>query len=163
MVRTFVFGVVSFALVVCAAQARQAGSTVLLDKKDKLTDKDPGYKPEDKGKAKDVDQELVQQVTGNAHKVFTIKLTQGDKLVIEVKSSDLDPVVAVEDGDKKILAMNDDDEVQGDTTDSRLEWTVPKTAEYRIVVTCFENGTTGDFHLTVSKVGEKNADDKKSK
>jgi hypothetical protein len=162
MFRTFAFGVMAFALVVCAAQARQAGSTVLLDKKDNLTDKDPAYKPEEKGNAKNIDQELVQQVTGNGHKVFTIKLTQGDKLVIEVKSTDLDPVVAVEDGEKKILAMNDDDE-QGGTTDSKLEWTVPKTAEYRIIVTCFEGGMTGDFHLTVNKVGEKNADEKKSK
>ena len=77
-----------------------------------------------------------------------------------MKSTDIDPVVAVEDAGKKILAMNDDDEAAG-TQDSKLEWTVPATAEYRVVVTCFEGGSTGDFHLTVKKVEEKKADDKK--
>jgi hypothetical protein len=161
MSRKLVFSVVSLALMVPIAQAWQAGSTVPLDKKDSLTAKDPAYKPDAKGLAKGVDEQLVEQVNGHVHKVYTIKLTKGDKLLIEVKSTALDPVVAVEDAGKKILAMNDDDP-DGGTTDSKLEWTVPDTAEYRVIVTCFEPGSEGDFHLTIKKVEEKKAGDKKA-
>jgi hypothetical protein len=151
MRRILTIGIVSLGILVSAVQAFQAGGDVLLDKKDSLTDKDPPYKPNTKPLPAGVDEDLVAQVDGHAHKVYTIKLTKGDKLVIEVKSAEIDPVVAVEDAGKKILAMNDDDEAGG-TQDSRLEWTVPSTAEYRIVVTCFEMAA-GNFNLTVKKAG----------
>jgi hypothetical protein len=153
MSRILATSIASLGILVSAAQAFQGGGNVLLDKKDSLSDKDPAYKPDPKGLPAGVDQDLVSQVDGHAHKVYTIKLTKGDKLVIEVTSADLDPVVAVEDAGKKILAMNDDDEAGG-TQDSKLEWTVPSTAEYRIVVTCFEMAS-GNFNLTVKKAGEK--------
>jgi hypothetical protein len=153
MPRILAIGIVSLGILVSAVQAFQGAGDVLLDKKDSLTDKDPAYKPDAKGLPKDVDEDLVKQVDGNAHKVYSLKLTKGDKLVIQVTSADLDPVVAVEDAGKQILAMNDDDEASG-TTDSKLEWIVPSTAEYRIVVTCFEMAT-GNFNLTVKKAAEK--------
>jgi hypothetical protein len=153
MSRLIVIGIVSLLILVSTGLAFQGASDVLLDKKDSLTDKDPAYRPDTKGLPDGVDEDLVKQVQGNAHKVYTLKLTKGDKLVIEVRSDDLDPVVGVEDAGMKILAMNDDDP-EGGTTDSKLEWTVPSTAEYRIVVTCFEVAT-GNFSLTVKKVGDK--------
>jgi hypothetical protein len=153
MSRLVVIGITSLLIFVSTGQAFQNGGDVLLDKKDSLTDKDPAYRPDTKGLPDGVEEELVQQVQGHAHKVYTLKLTKGDKLVIEVRSDDLDPVVGVEDAGKKILAMNDDDSAGG-TTDSKLEWTVPSTAEFRIVVTCFEL-STGSFSLTVKKAGDK--------
>jgi len=140
----------AFAVLLSAANAYQGGGDALLDKKDKLTDKDPGYKPDPSMLTNELDKIVAKAVDGNAHKVFTVKLAKGDKVVIELKSKDFDAVVAVENAARKVVAINDDDPAGKGTLDSRLEWTVPEAGDFRIVATCLDK-QFGDFHLTVTK------------
>ena len=93
-------------------------------------------------------------ITGNPHKVYTLKLMKGDKILIRLKSNDnkIDPLVALEDSKNNLIAYNDDD-LANKTLDSRLVVTIPEDGEYRIIATCvhlFRN-KHGDFHLTVEK------------
>jgi hypothetical protein len=144
MNRVLPAGLTTLALLLAATTAN-AGDKALLDKKDKLTKADPGYKPKD---------DVLKPIADNPHKVYTLKATKGDKLVIRMKSSDVDSVVVVEDKDGKVLGFNDDDPDSKDgTLDSKLVWTVPDDGEYRIVATCLVGirGKFGDFHLTVEK------------
>jgi hypothetical protein len=151
MTRTLFVGATAFALLVSATQAYQGDDKLLLDKKDKLTEKDPGYMPNAKGDP------LLKFITGNPHKVYTLKLTKGQKLIIRLKSKDIDCLVAVEDAKKNVVVYNDDDpEFNGKVLDSRLDWTVPADGEYRIIATCTHEleakaNKYGNFHLTVEK------------
>jgi formylglycine-generating enzyme required for sulfatase activity len=118
---------------------------IVLDKKDSLTEKDPGWIPSDaKG--------ILKLVSGNPHKVYTLKLTKGDKLLIQLKSVDskIDPLVALEDSKKNLIAYNDDD-LANKVLDSKLVVTIPEDGEYRIIATCVHlfRKKHGDFHLTV--------------
>jgi hypothetical protein len=149
MMRALVATAAALILLVCGARAYADGDE-LLNKKDSLTDKDKGYTPGkgvDKLKEPDTEQ-VFQAITGNPHKVYKLKLKKGDKVLIQMKSNDLDSVVVVEDSKNNVLAFNDD-EGPG-MLDSRLEWTAPADDEYRIIATCFEN-KTGDYTLTVTK------------
>jgi hypothetical protein len=144
------------AVLLCAAFA-YAGGNELLNKKDSLKDGDKGYKPgagTDKINVKDA-MFIFKLITDRPHKVYTLKLKKGDKVVIEMKSKDLDSVVVVEDAKKNVLAMNDDDPDGGGTLDSRLVWTAPTDDEYRVIATSLPDMTGerkyGDYQLTVSK------------
>jgi hypothetical protein len=160
MSRKLLVGAAAVALLVSAAHAYQGGD-VILDKKDQLTEKDPLYKPDvtkfsAKVKADKIASELFKEITGNPHKVYTLKFKKGDKVVIELKSKtpgELDTVVIVEDGKKNILDFNDD--IDENTLDSRLVWTAPADGDYRIIATCLLvlKGTKkyGDFTLKVEK------------
>jgi hypothetical protein len=129
-----------------------AGGNVLLDKKDKLTDDDKGYKPGKETEKIDVPfaDKIFQVITGAKHKVYTLKLKKGDKVVIEMHSDDMDSVVVVEDAKMTVLGLNDDDPDGGGTLDSRLQFTAPADSEYRIIATCLDK-KTGDFTLKVAK------------
>jgi len=154
MTRTLALAATTLLLLVSATIASQGGDT-LLDKKEKLTEKDPGYKPgSDVDKLGDPNaQKYFQVITNNPHKVYTLKLKKGDKVVIEMKNASDDPkfdsLVIVEDSKKKVLAFNDDDPTR-DTLDSRLEFTAPEDDEYRIIATVLFK-KYGDFQLTVKK------------
>jgi hypothetical protein len=129
-----------------------AGGNELLNKKDSLKDGDKGYKP---GKGTDkIDvpfaDKIFQVITDNPHKVYKLKLKKGDKVVIEMKSDDMDSVVVVEDSKNMVLGLNDDDPDGGGTLNSRLAWTAPKDDEFRIIATCLDK-KLGDFQILVTK------------
>ncbi len=148
--RTFVAATAMLLTAMAAAAHAHLDDETILEKKESLTDKDKGYKP-GSGVDKLADQgaaQLFEQITDNPFKVYKIKLKKGDKLLIQIKSTELDPVVVIEDSKNKVLAFNDDDPNGG--TDSRLEWTVPADEEYRIIATCFEKAF-GAYELTVVK------------
>jgi hypothetical protein len=158
----FAAAVAVVALALCVTEAVAGGP--ILDKKEKLTDKDPGYKPgsgvdqlpqdfNPKGAPADFAPQFFKFITNNPHKVYTTKLTKGDKIVIELKSKDFDAVVIVEDAKNKVLAFNDDDPEGGGTLDSRLVWTVPADGEYRIIATSL-NKKSGDFELKITKAAK---------
>jgi formylglycine-generating enzyme required for sulfatase activity len=127
------------------------GGTTLLDKRDSLTDKDSGWIPVDpKG------DRLLKLISGNPHKVYTLKLMKGDKLVIRLRSKDknFDPLVALEDFKKNIIAYNDDEDYKNNVLNSKLVVTIPDDGEYRIIATCSHEAIQnkhGDFRLTVEK------------
>ena len=151
MLRILFVAATALALLVCAAEAYQGGE-LILDKKDKLTKDDPGWQPKAKGDP------VLKYVTGNPHKVYTLKFAKGDKLVIRMKSvkeKEIDPLVAIEDSKKNILAFNDDDpDFKGKDLNSKLEFTIPADGEYRIIATVTHEliaNKFGDFTLTVQK------------
>jgi len=125
------------------------GGTIVLDKKDSLTEKDSGWIPSNpKGDP------TLKIVSGNPHKVYTLKLMKGDKILIRLKSNDrkIDPLVALEDSKNNLIAYNDDD-AANNTLDSKLVVTIPEDGEFRIIATCVHlfRKKHGDFHLTVEK------------
>jgi hypothetical protein len=132
-----------------------AGGNVLLDKKDKLADNDKGYKPGNGTDKITVDNaEIIFKIITDAkHKVYSVKLKKGEKVVIEMHSDDVDSVVIVEDAKMNVLGMNDDDPDRK-TLDSRLEFTAPEDGTFRIIATALPNPEkqkTGDFTLKVTK------------
>jgi len=126
-------------------------AATLVDKKESLTDKDPGWMP-----ANPKLDRLLKLVSGNPHKVYTLNLMKGDKLVIRLRSQDrkIDPLVALEDSRKNIIAFNDDEDYQQKILDSKLVVTIPADGQYRIIATCSHEAIRnkhGPFHLTVEK------------
>jgi WD40 repeat protein/tRNA A-37 threonylcarbamoyl transferase component Bud32 len=124
---------------------------VLLDKKDRLTDNDPVYKPDIKDPGPDP--KLLKFIDGNPHKVYTLALKKNDKIVIQQMSEEIDSVVIVENAKNVVLALNDDDPA-GNTLNSRLVWTVRADGEYRIIATCMTEvmqNKYGSFQLIVTR------------
>jgi len=145
------FATTACAFLLLSGALAYAGEGTLLDKKDSLTEKDKGYTP---GKGTDqikvpFAQEIFKAITDHPHKVYKLKLKKDDKVVIQMKSDDMDSVVVVEDSKNTVLGLNDDDPAGG-TLDSRLEWTAPADDEYHIIATNLNN-KHGKFQLTVSK------------
>lgn len=92
--------------------------------------------------------------TDMPRKVYKLKLTAGKTYQIDMKSTDVDSILRLEDSDGKELAFNDD--APGELTlDSRIVHKADKTGEYRIVATCLKSTTrkqAGKFTLTVAEV-----------
>ncbi len=93
--------------------------------------------------------------------VYVFKGAEGDPVTIEMDSQNsadpngLDPLMFLLD-DGRIPLADNDDIVQGENRDSRIEFTLPRTAYYAIVATRFdqENGTSiGPFTLTLTGPG----------
>jgi hypothetical protein len=99
---------------------------------------------------------LLKLVSGNPHKVYTLTLMKGDRIIIRLKSKGvkIDPLVALEDSKKNLIAYNDDEDYANKVLDSKLVVTIPEDGEYRIIATCSHEDIPnkhGDFHLTVEK------------
>jgi thiol-disulfide isomerase/thioredoxin len=119
-----------------AVQAKGKGN-VVLSKSESLTDSD----------GKDTKQ------TESYCKVYKVKLTEGVSYRIDLSSKDFDTYLRLEDAGGKQLDENDDIE-PGKDLNSRIEFTPPKTAEYRIIATSFDGGATGEFKLMVVEAGK---------
>jgi hypothetical protein len=97
-------------------------------------------------------------VKDHPHKVLTIHLKKGDAVIIRLLSEQFDPVLVIEDANKKVLAYNDDDPTAKQTLNSRVDFIAPDDGEFRIV--CVALGPpvraqlTGDFQLLVHRSGK---------
>jgi hypothetical protein len=157
MLRTLLAGTAVCLVLASATHARQ-DKGVLLEKSDKLTKDDPTYTPDlknavDRIKKDKASQSFFKSLEGCPHKVYTVNLKKGEKIVIRQKSTTLDSVVVVEDSKKSILDYNDDDPDTAKTFDSKLVFTAPEDGEYRIIATCLPlevKTKFGDFTLTVT-------------
>ncbi len=85
-------------------------------------------------------------------KVFTVKLQGGKRYQLDLKSAEVDSYLRIEDANGRELAYNDD-APGGGTLDSRLVFTAPKSAEYRVIATTYIPGQTGRFRLTIAGPG----------
>jgi hypothetical protein len=165
MMRTLMVAVTTLLLLTSAAQSRFGGA-VLLDKKDSLTKTDPGYKPDLKTLAPKVQNDqigpkLLEFITGNPHKVYTIKLKKGEKVTITMKSVipanpntdvGIDTVVVVENSKKVILDFNDD--TDQNTLDSTLVFTAPEDGDYRVIATSLHvavKNKFGEYQIKITK------------
>jgi hypothetical protein len=79
------------------------------------------------------------------HKVHEVRLTAGRVYQIDLRSSEFDPYLRLEDSGRKRLAEDDD---SGGQLNARLEFQAPATGPYRIVVTSYKRHT-GSYTLTV--------------
>jgi len=80
-------------------------------------------------------------------KIYTIKLEAGKSYQIDCTSA-WDNWLRLEDAKGKQLAEDDDD---GGGTNAQIVFECKTDGEYRIIVTSFEPGDTGDFQVAVAK------------
>lgn len=84
------------------------------------------------------------QLRGKPYQAWTFDGTEGDSVVIELRSDAFDTFLIVQDVTGRNLAENDDADGE---LNSRLTFRVPRTARYRIVATAFDTGAAGRFTL----------------
>jgi tetratricopeptide (TPR) repeat protein len=82
-----------------------------------------------------------------------LKLPAGQILIIDMESPQFDTFLRLEDDQAKVLAENDD--ISPDNLNSRLVFTTPKAALYRIVATSYQQRGRGAYTLTIRKLIEK--------
>jgi hypothetical protein len=75
-----------------------------------------------------------------------IDLTSGDGKPGPSNPGFFDTYLRIEDGQGNVLAENDD---HGGTFNSQVTLQVARPGEYRIVVTSYPQGATGDFELRI--------------
>jgi hypothetical protein len=115
----------------CADEKKEPAKT-LLTKSDRLTDKD--------------EKDTHNLLTNSPRKVYKIQFAEGKTYQIDLKSSDFDAVLRLEDAKGKELALNDD--YMKGSFDSRILYSAQKAGEYRIIATCLD-GKPGKFELSV--------------
>lgn len=81
-------------------------------------------------------------------KVYKVKLKPG-KYDVRIQSTDIDPVLVVQDKNGKQLAFNDD--AEGEGLNSRLQFQAPKDDTYTIVAASLKGA--GDFTLSIDQAG----------
>jgi hypothetical protein len=83
--------------------------------------------------------------------VWTVLGTVGNRLTIDLRSNDFDPLVRIyaerPDGTWQLLGENDDDGVD---MDSRLTVTLPATGRYRIHASAYRPEARGQYRLSAS-------------
>jgi hypothetical protein len=79
-------------------------------------------------------------------KIYAIKLEAGKTYQVDCKS-DWDNWLRIEDAKGKQLAEDDD---SGGGTDAQVVFECKTAGEYRVIVTSFDEATTGDFIVTVA-------------
>ena len=88
-------------------------------------------------------------VRNHPGKIHVVKLPAGKSVQIDMKSTDLDAYLRIEDSNGKQLAQDDD---SGGNLDARIKFMVPKEDTYKIYATTFGGGT-GNYTLTVKELG----------
>jgi hypothetical protein len=97
--------------------------------------------------------------------IYVFQGSEGDAITIEMQSlnadqpNGLDPMLILLD-DGRIPLIDNDDIVEGEQRDARIEFTLPRTAYYAIVATRFDQdaGTSaGPYALTLTLTGEEAA------
>ncbi len=86
--------------------------------------------------------------TNSFSKVHTLRMVQGRTYQIDLKSSDFDPFLRVEDSSFEQVAEDDDG---GGNLQARLVFRATRTDTYRLIVTSYAGGKTGTYTLTVQQ------------
>lgn len=86
--------------------------------------------------------------SGEFADVYRIQATPGQQLVATVSSTDFDTYLMVigPDSDRK-----ENDDLAGRPGESEVEMTLAESGEYRVVVTSYEPGETGNYSLTINQ------------
>jgi hypothetical protein len=84
--------------------------------------------------------------TASHCKIFEVEMKQGQAYVIDLRSTEFDPFLRVEDADGRELAQDDD---SGGDLNARLRFIAPHTGTFRVIATTFAGGSTGSFTLSV--------------
>jgi hypothetical protein len=81
-------------------------------------------------------------------KIHSFKMKAGKSYQIDMKSTDLDSYLRLEDPSGKQVAKDDD---SGGNHDARIVYKAAKDGEYKIIATTFGGGMTGKYTLTVAE------------
>lgn len=131
--------------------------------------KDPDKKPEPAKEVIVKDQlinaDLKDKVrTGSYCKTYTYKMIEGRNYQIDMKSTDFDSYLRLENPEGVQVAFDDD---SGGFPDARIIYRAPKTGDYTIICTTFGAGSTGKYTLIVKDLTggavPKDKDEKKDK
>ncbi|MEA3014804.1 MAG: hypothetical protein QOD42_3349 [Sphingomonadales bacterium] len=87
-----------------------------------------------------------QRRSGKYEDVFTIQGRRGERVDLRLVSSDFDPLLLVT-GPGGFSLTNDDEEGHGDSVNSRLVIEFPADGAYRVGVSSFRSGETGNYRL----------------
>lgn len=94
--------------------------------------------------------DTLTQNAANSSVDFTLTLSSGQNVTIDVVSDAFDTYVEVIDSSGAILSFDDD---SGDAFNSRLTFTAPSNAAYTVRVRSFAGNPNGRFTITVSADG----------
>ncbi|MCI0458935.1 MAG: PPC domain-containing protein [Gemmataceae bacterium] len=83
---------------------------------------------------------------GRHRKIYTLKLAANKSYTVDLMSGDFDSYLRIEDDAGKQLAEDDDG---GENLNSRLTFRAPREGTYRIIVTTFAGGETGNYTLAI--------------
>ena len=86
---------------------------------------------------------------GEYSDVYSFDAQAGQAVRIELSSSEFDTYLAVMTPSDDVF-QNDD--FEGSTSRSVVEFVVPETGNFRIVATSYESGETGDYALSIASV-----------
>jgi len=87
-------------------------------------------------------------------KTYKFKMTEGKSYQIDMKSTDVDSYLRLEDPQGTQVAADDDG---GGFPDARITYKAPKTGEYTIICTTFGDNSTGKFTMTAKSLVVKDA------
>jgi hypothetical protein len=85
--------------------------------------------------------------SGCYEQVHTVTLVKGTTYVIDMKSTQIDSYLYLEDSGAKMLAQDDD---SGGNLNARIVWTAQYTGTHRLVATSFGQGQTGTYTISVA-------------
>ena len=86
---------------------------------------------------------------GSFYDSYPIEGSAGDSFTITLESQDFDTFLAIMDREGNIIEQNDD--VNEQDSNSRLEITLPDDGTYSVIVNAYEQQGTGNYVLTVSR------------
>jgi len=85
----------------------------------------------------------------SVYQAWTYIGSRGERIQVDVTSSNFDAYAIVEDASGKLLARNDDD---GGGTNARIVFTVPANGAYRIIANTYRQGSYGAYALSVREL-----------
>ncbi|HEX5723947.1 MAG TPA: hypothetical protein VFX98_00700, partial [Longimicrobiaceae bacterium] len=115
----------------------------------------PGPPPEEPGAAERVERGTLGPGdgtlrTGEYRDSYTLQGRRGERLVLDLRSRDLDPylILVKPDGEQE-----ENDDYEGDARRSLLSVELPADGEYRVLATTYAPRTTGSYELRISRGG----------
>lgn len=85
--------------------------------------------------------------SGEYRDIYTMNLTAGQSVAADLTAGDFDPYLFIR-GPENFSEDNDD--YQGSSSRSRIEFSAPTTGAYRVYVTSYRSGELGDYRLSVT-------------
>jgi hypothetical protein len=84
--------------------------------------------------------------TGEYADGYTFTGTAGERAVVDLRSADFDPYLLVRTPRGEQF---DNDDFEGDASRSRLSFELAESGEYRVTVTSYDKGETGEYALSI--------------
>ena len=81
-------------------------------------------------------------------KEYTFRGQQDQTVTIQLQSPDFDTYLGLLDNQRSLVGENDD-ALDGGTTDSEITVTLPQDGMYTVIVNAFDSTGQGEFTLTV--------------